>query len=235
MNSRIARTSEKRERRRLTLALLGSVGLLVFLGFFGLRLLVGFSLLVDRLRGGSPPTQTAEQTILIPPTLNPLPKAISTNEITVTGVATEQMTVILYVDDTEAKKATIAQTGTFSFDLTLEEGTHTISAKIADDKGNTSELSDVTTLVIKKKPPLLDVTQPKDGDTIKGDTNTVLVSGKTEEGSRVTVNERFVIVQSDGSFEINISLAEGENLLRVVATDEAENQTTVERNVSYQK
>lgn len=235
VRSRLARVEERRERQRLVFSLIGMIAVLGFLAIFGLKILVGFSLLVDRIRGGSPPSPAQNVSVLVSPILDPLPEATNINELTITGSAQSGVTVVVYVDGSEKKKLTVLESGTFSVPVTLPEGSHTISAKVIDDKGNASELSNIFTVVVKKTPPTLEMSQPNDGDKITGEKNTVLVTGHTEERAHVSVNGRVVIINSDGSFRMTVSLSDGENIIKIIATDEAGNQTLLERKVTYEK
>lgn len=232
--SRIARVQERRERQRLFYSTVGIIAVIVFLALFGLKILVGFSLLVDRIRGGSPPPAQT-QTVLIPPTLNPLPTSTNSEDVTVTGSGQSALTLVLFLNDKEFKKLTIEEGGTFSIPVKLTKGANIISSKVVDDKGNTSELSNIISITLKKDAPLLEISEPTDGATIHSDSNKVNVVGKTDEGNSVTINGRFVIVASDGSFRSPVSLNEGENILTIVAADNAGNQTVVDRKVTYQK
>ncbi len=203
MSSRIIRVQERRERQRLIYAIIGSIALLVFLALFGLKILVGFSLLVDRIRGGSPPPSQT-QAVLIPPTLNPLPTSTNNEEVTITGSGQTAHTLILFLNDKEVKKLTIEENGIFSIPVTLTKGTNTISSKVIDDKGNTSELSNILTVTLKKDAPILEISDPADGFTIQSESNKLTVLGRTEEGASITINGRFVIVGSDGSFRTSV-------------------------------
>lgn len=234
MASRIARVAEKREKKRLTYALFGIVILIVFFAIFGLKLLVGFSLLVDRIRGTTPSVKQTEN-LLLPPVLNPPPEATNSAEIFISGSAQPDRTLVLYVNGEEVKKLSIDQSGTFSFLMTLSDGTNSVSAKVVDEKGDVSELSQVYTVTVKKSAPKLEISQPNNGDKITGEKNTVLTAGNTDEGAKVTINGRLAIVASDGSFRMTVTLTDGENTITIIATDEAGNQTLVERKVTYER
>lgn len=234
VRSRLARVEERRERNRIVYATFGIITLVVFLALFGLKILVGFSLLVDRIRGGSPQASQSES-ILVPPVLNPPPETTNTNDLTISGSGQTGMTLVLYVNGAEAKKLTIEESGIFSIPIKLSDGSNSISAKTIDEEGNTSALSEVYTINVKKSAPVLEVTQPSDGDKIQSEKNIVLVAGRAEEGTKVTINGRLAILGSDGSFRMNIQLSEGDNTITVIATDLAGNQTLVERKVNYQK
>jgi hypothetical protein len=59
----------------------------------------------------------------------------------------------------------------------------------------------------------------------------VKVKGYAEPEAILTLNDTVVVASSQGSFEVWASLADGENVLTLVATDEAANSTTVTRTV----
>lgn len=232
--SRLRRVEEKKAQKRLLIALGGSFALLVFLGLFGLKLLVGFSLLVDRIRGGSP-APSAQQNLILPPVLDPLPEATNSATLQISGKGTPKLQAIIYVNDKEYKKLPVADDGTFTqSDIAVDEGSVTVSAKLADEKGALSDLSNVITTLIDRKPPTLEITKPDDNTTVNDGTHRVTVEGTSEEDARITINGRIVVTRSDGTFAYRMPITDGANKLNVVASDAAGNQTTVERNVIYQ-
>lgn len=233
--SRLRHFEEHRQERKIVGALAGIFAIFVFLAFFGIKILTGFSLLVDNIRG-STTTQQTQQQLILPPELDPLPIATNSATLTVTGKGTADLTVILYINDMDTKKMTVGKDGTFKFiNVSLAEGTNTLSAKLTDDKNNISDLSEVISVTIKKSKPTLEITTPRDGDEVRGESNSIAVSGKTEDGNTVTINGRIVVMRPDGSFSYDFALGEGETNLQIIATDTAGNQTKVERKVKYTK
>ena len=233
---RSSRNEDRKASIRLILAILGTIAVIAFLAVFGLRILIGFSLLVDKLRGNSPAATSQSQSFLSPPVLDPLPEATNSAQIKVSGHGQAGLTAIIYLNGTETKKLTIDQDGTFKTQVTVPgEGDLAVSAKVTDDKGNTSDLSEVMTISINSKAPIMEVSSPSDNTTISGDDNKITVTGKVQEDVQVTVNDRFVVVQNDGSFSYKYPLPEGDTILRIIATDTAGNQTKIERKVTYKK
>ncbi|MEK7532861.1 MAG: hypothetical protein AAB542_00320 [Patescibacteria group bacterium] len=234
ITSRLRRVEEKNASRRIAIALFGTIGLLVFFGIFGIRLLIGFSLLVDRIRGISPSTQQ-QQSLILPPVLDPLPESTNSTTITVRGTAAPKSELILYVNENEYKKLTVADEGTFEIkDILAEEGSFTVSAKGIDEKNNVSDLSNVITTIVDRTAPKLTVDKPADSITVNDGTHKVSVDGLTDEDMKVTINGRIVVVKSDGSFSYSMPLNDGENILSIVSRDPAGNETKVERKVIYQ-
>lgn len=232
--SRLSRIEDQKQKKRLMAAILGTIALIAFVALFGVNALIGFSLFVDKIRGNSP-QNTQSNALILPPVLDPPVAATNSAQIVVTGKGQAGLSLIAYVNGDEIDSEKIPDTGTFSIDVKLKEGTNTVSAKITDDKENTSELSNVVSVVYVNKPPELTVSDPSDNATINGEKNTVTVNGITGENTTVTVNDRFVVVHNDNTFSYDYPLNEGDNILKIVATDSAGNRTTVERRVTYHK
>lgn len=234
--SRIRRHQDEVDRKRIMMAIGGSIALLVFLLLFGVKILVGFSLLVDKMRGASPATTNPANVLIFPPTLDSWPNATNSAKLALTGTGEKDLSVIIYVNDSKFDTIDVEDDGTFEIDdLPLKEGENAISAKHENDKGKTSDLSNVITIVYDRKKPELIVEKPENESTVEGESNMVEVAGTTEEDASVTVNDRFVVIRSDYTFTYSYPLNEGENILTIVATDPAGNTAKTERRVTYKK
>lgn len=119
----------------------------------------------------------------------------------------------------------------------LNEGNNVIKVDCADNDGNAATQVSVT-FKVDTVPPTLNITSPAQGlitnestVTVKGTTNDatsspVLVVIKVNDGEDISVT-----VGSNGSFTKNVTLVEGNNTIKVIATDSAKKQTTVTRTV----
>ena len=234
--SRLSRVSDRKEKRRLVLAIVGIIGIFTLLILFGVKALIGFSLLVEKLRGGAPATIQPSQTIILPPTLDPPATATNSATIAVTGKGQGGLTLILYINDKEFKQIPVKENGTFVLaSVPLTSGANTISAKLTDPKGNLSDLSNIVSVSYGNTPPKLVVSDPADNSTVNGDPNTVTVNGMTDDNVAVTINDRMVVIKTDNSFSYSYPLNEGDNILNIVATDTAGNQATIQRKITYHK
>jgi hypothetical protein len=220
----------------MTYSLLGSILIIAFLFIFGERILVGFSLFVDRVRGGSPAPTPTEEIFVLAPTLDPASEATNSGVLPVTGSGTPGTTVVLYVNGSEYKKTTVEEDGTFAFPaVRIVEGDNVITAKTTGDSDKMSDTSNELRITLKREGPILEVSSPEPDITVYGPDNGVNATGQTEEEVSVTINGRLVLVRPDGTFSTRMTLSDGDNTLTFVATDVAGNQTTVERHVTYQR
>jgi hypothetical protein len=233
--SRLRKFEDRRQEKKMVVSIVGIVAIFIFLGIFGVRILIGFSLLVDKLRGTS--QQQVTQQLILPPELDPLPIATNSATIAVSGKGMAGLTVIVYINDTDTEKTTVDKDGSFKVaSVKLIEGSNTISAKQTDDKKNVSALSEIFTVVSKKSKPTLEISYPTDNQQIRQDQNTITVTGKTnDEANTVTINDRLAIIRSDGSFSYDLNVPDGDSNIKVVATDTAGNQITIEQKINYGK
>lgn len=233
MISRRYRVQERRTTRSAILLILLSIGLLFFLLFFGITTLAKFAAFVSDLQSSSKPVEQEDKVLAAPPTLDELPTVAQTEQIKITGRAEAGSTLKVFVNSETVKETLNDDTGTYSLDVTLSEGKNEVWTKTVDKNGNESGDSRHFKIIYDKEPPSLEITKPANGDAFFANSKTIDVQGTTESEARVLVNDRVAIVNTDGKFSQKISLSEGENIIKVVATDEAENSTEKEIKVTY--
>ena len=111
-------------------------------------------------------------------------------------------------------------------DVELTEGRNDFTATIRGPAGE-SERSPVVTWVLDQAPPAIELTAPKDGQTINR--AAVTISGKTQGRSTLVArNEANAasitgLAAGDGTFELVLPLATGANGITISATDPAGN------------
>ena len=115
--------------------------------------------------------------------------------------------------------------GRFSLQHRLVEGGNQVEVRAVDPAGNSTRVTRQITLVTT--PPDVTIATPLDDEW----TNQALttVSGQAPPGTTLEINDRPVGLRDDGSFQYELLLEEGDNLIRVVATDDVGNITTQER------
>lgn len=233
-NSRLTRNIEKKSRHMLYLGIGGIVLIIVLFFRFGIPLLINFSLFVaGRNNNDSSTANSNSPSYLAAPILNPTFTATNSAQVVISGVGTNHEVVDLYVNDKLTDSTDTKDDGSFTFkNVPLQSGDNLL--KVRAKSGNTkSDFSEATTITYKNSPVSLTVDNPHDGDTFSKDQNTVIVSGKTDPDAKVTVNDFWAIVDDKGNYSYNLHLNNGDNAVKVVATDPAGNKTENDLKVTY--
>jgi len=232
-NSRLRSHLKRKAAQNIFLVIIGFIIILVAAVIFGTKLLVSFSLFLEKFQNNGSPTSSAEQTndtYIAPPTLNPVVDATNSAQIAVNGFGIKNQTVELYLNNQRVDKTTVSDDNKFQFPtVSLQQGQNTILTRAVTDAGKESTDSNTDTITYLNKPPSLTLTQPQDGQGFnKGSTPTISIEGKTDPGAKVTINDAWAIVDDQGNYNYLYTLKDGDNDIKVVATDAAGNQTTKE-------
>lgn len=149
-----------------------------------------------------------------------------TNEslITVTGVVPAGTSLKV-----NSQEAIVAEDGSFEREIILQEGDNILRIEATDDVGNVATQE----LILHRKttPPALELNVEDKATFQQAE---VQIIGKTEPGAIVTVGGQVIAVSSLGEFQTTVNLQEGQNLLEVVAQDQAGNVTQVERRLNFE-
>lgn len=122
----------------------------------------------------------------------------------------------------------IGADGTFSHDLILQEGDNVLKVEATDDVGNVTTQERV--VHVKTTPPGLSLSVD-DGAVFRQ--STVQITGYTEPGATVLVNNRAVPVSALGQFQTTLNLLSGENNVTIEARDRAGNTATLVRRLHF--
>lgn len=78
-------------------------------------------------------------------------------------------------------------------------------------------------------PPALYVESPKQNQVVA--TGSVLVFGSTDSDAKITVNSQPILVSDDGTFSVDLQVAEGTKEIDIVATSRSGKTTVVSRKI----
>jgi DNA-binding beta-propeller fold protein YncE len=120
----------------------------------------------------------------------------------------------------------IEKNGSFVFPMVLEEGQNVIQLKATNRKGLETEI--VRLLTLDTLPPSLDI-KPIPEEVTQ---DTILIEGKIEIGSVLTIDTQDVFIDEEGKFSYEHELLRGFNSIEVIAIDQASNTTTIYLEVS---
>src|SRR3989344_6780157 len=168
--------------------------------------------------------QSSDTLALAPPVLNIPYEATNSAQIDIKGFGTPTSKVKLYIDDESSQTIGVLSDGSFIFEnVTLNLGTNNIYGKTVDDKGQESLPSKTIKLQFDNETPSLSINEPEDSKVVQGGDKKVRVSGKTEPGVKVFINDMQIIVGGDGNFSTDQPLNEGANTISIKAVDAASN------------
>jgi hypothetical protein len=225
MYSRRATVEEKENRRKAFGFGLLSIAIIAFMAYFGLPLLAKVSSFTYDLRRTGEPVEGSDKTPPPPPSIDEIPSFTNKMNIDVTGNSEAGVTIIFQINNSREEVVTNAEGG-FTKSIPLNDGANTLLAYAQDTAGNKSVETREYQITFDNEKPELVILSPKDGDEFYGQKEKQLnVKGTTEKDAQVQINGRFVIVNSDGSFDYTIGLNDGENALAIKSTDAAGNET----------
>lgn len=233
--SRLNRRIERKSKRNLILNLLGIIAVIFLIIKIGIPLLVNFSLFIANQKENTTTSQNTnsnDSSFMSPPVLDPPPTATNSAKVALSGTGSPNQTVRIYVNDDLKDEVLTKKDGTFSLTADLEKGVNTIKAK-SESNGKESDFSQSVTVTYINTKPTLDLTSPSDGQTFSKNQNTALISGKTSASAKITVNGFWAIVDENINFSYNLPLQNGENQIKITATDEAGNTTEKNLKVTY--
>lgn len=228
------RTTEERKNLR-TAVVLGVMTILLLGGVFvfGLPTVAKFAAFLSDLRKSGEPVEINDTTPPAPPRLDSLPEATNKTQIEVSGESEPGATVIILFNK-EDHDALADNEGSFRFTFELDDGENTLVASAKDTAGNESQKTDEFSITFDDEDPSLDIASPSEGASFFGaKQRQIIIEGITDAESTLAINDRFVLVEEDGSFAFATTLSEGENTFNLKAQDKAGNQTEKSLKVNF--
>lgn len=186
----------------------------------------------------SPPkktvTEASKNANLAPPVLNIPYEATNSSEINIKGFGIANSKVKIFIDDNEKTTTDVSSDGSFATEnISLSLGLNNIYGITIDEDGKESLPSKTIRIIYDDEKPSLSLNEPEDNKKIQGGDKKVKVSGKTEPGSKVFINNAQIIADREGNFNIDQPLNEGDNDILIKAVDIALNSTEMQRKVIY--
>jgi len=216
---------EKKNTRKAILFILGSVAIILVLAFYGVPVITKITSFIMDFRKPISVSGDINAAPPAPPTFDNLPEAINKTPLEIFGSVVPGNTVMINFNGGESEIAT-KDNGSFSLKLDLVKGSNSIFAFAKGPTGILSQKSVVYTIVFDNESPKIEIASPKDGVKFYGPKQqTVTITGTTESGSTLTINDRIVPVADDDSFTYPYQLNNGENNLTLKSVDKAGNET----------
>lgn len=235
--SRLAKKENKRIVRQSLLLIVLSVVILFALVRWGIPALVNYAGFLGEVKTSTEPVEQDDTVAPFAPQLDLADEATRSAMINVAGFAEADTTVALYVNNRKVAETVVDDEGEFEFlAIQLEPGENAFGARATDKAGNESSRSEIRTVVFDNQAPEIELVDLEDGQKVTALNNDRLeVKGKTEVGAKMYVNDKLILVDSEGYFAAGVTMDEGENQLRLKAEDVANNSTEMELTVSYDR
>jgi bacillopeptidase F len=213
-----------------------TVGILIILVIWGIPAFIRLTGVWGEMRSGK---SNGIQDSIAPftPQLNINYDATSSATVRLAGNSEAGSTVSLYIDENKIAEAKTNDSGEFSFDeVRLSEGDNHLSVQARDDADNQSQRSKPINIIYDHTPPDLSISSPNDNQEFYGDSEKVVkITGTTETGADVYVNDNFTTVDSKGNFERRLALQDGDNQIEIRAVDQAGNETKKSLHLVFKK
>jgi hypothetical protein len=160
-----------------------------------------------------------------------------TSGLTITGAAEANAIVTLREGATVLGTGTADGAGTFTIDLALGQGAHSITATVTDAAGNASAASAALSITVDASAPAVptaltlataDDSGTSSSDRLTNQTSGLTITGMAEANATVTLREGATVIgtgTSDGAgnFSIDVALGQGVHSITATATDMAGN------------
>ncbi len=205
--------------------------LVVFMGTIGVKMLINLSLFIASKSDNKVTTQD-NTSFLLPPTIDTIPDATNSAKIKISGSASSGNKLTLFVNDDRDGEVSIKD-DEFETEVLLKKGSNEIYLTIENTKTKEKKESEKYHVIYINSKPKLDISSPHDGDKVSS--QDITVSGSTDKDVNITINDSPVVISADQKFQYSLKLNEGENKIKVVATDIAGNQEIKEMTVTYKK
>lgn len=228
------KSEDKKSAQQLVLLIVGILSLLFIFFFIGLPVLLKLSSFIAGFKKDTGTTTVNEDQVILEPFLDPLPEATFSATIAVSGSATSGNNIILFVNSSKKSEKLVGKDGVFEFkNVTLDKGTNSIYV-IAENGDKKSQPSETFNVVMDNQPPNLAIDSPIEGSTYRRENREIEIRGLTDSGATVSLNDRFVFVNPNGSFSQIYRLSDGENKLEIISVDQAGNIQKTTVTVTYE-
>ncbi|MDP3888790.1 MAG: Ig-like domain-containing protein [bacterium] len=233
--SRLARKEEKSNIKKAFFFSVLTIGLLVALFLLGIPFLVKAATFMADLKKSGNPVEQTDTLPPQPPQFNSLSEYSKDQTISISGFAEASSTVEIFLNGSPVGTVITGGDGVFNFSkINLSTDKNELYATATDQTNNKSQPSQKSIIVFDNTPPTLDISSPQDGSSITGERKRkIKITGQTKEASRVMINDRLVIIGAGGNFSSDFNLADGDNQIKVIATDQADNQTEKDIKVTF--
>lgn len=231
--SRRTSVEQNKNKRKIFLYILLSFLSILSILFFGIPLVVNYLGFFLDIKNTSTEIQISDTTPPAPPSFEPFSEYTNNDSIEIKGKTEAGSFVYLSINDNEYELIADNK-GNFSRKIELVSQQTKISAYTKDASGNKSKINEAGMIILDKEPPELTITSPENNSEFFGSLSRQLtISGETERDAKLNINQRIVVINSEGIFSYTTTLSEGENNFLITSEDRAGNKTESTLKIFY--
>ncbi len=215
-----------------------SIGIFLIILYFifnlGIRVLLSTAAFIANLRNKATETSLRKNSdVYALINIDSIPTATNSAKILITGSVLNFDQVEFYLNEEKIKEINLYSSDSFSEEIgDLLEGENEIYVKGKTKDNKISKQSKKFLVIYKKNKPKLEIDEP--ADQTKTSQPEIRIKGKTDKEVFIKINDSPVVVDALGNFETNIRLKEGENIITVIAEDQAGNYEKKVITATYQ-
>jgi hypothetical protein len=231
VSSRLATREQKKLVSQTILMFFGAIAVILLFIFV---ILPGFIKIINAVFGGGQDFEVSDSFVPQVPIINTPLEATSSASLIISGYGEPESQITTTLNGQEDEKVTVKEDGTFEMTITLSEGENAFTLFATDGADNESSPTKKYVVFLDTVAPALEVTSPEDGQSIVGKANqSIKVTGRTDEQTKIFVNNRAVYPDSEGNFEYPLRLEEGANTVVIKAVDRGGNTTEQTKSVIF--
>ena len=205
---------------------------IIFLATVGVRLLLNTSIFISNFINNGKSSDTRQTAKLLgKPIIVDIPDATHSATIAITIDNVKNTKIAILVNDI-VQNELLSDENSIETEIDLDEGDNTVQVETTDPKSNEKKQSPIYRVSYIQEKPKLDLTTPVDG--MITDKEDITVSGNVGADISIRVNSQPVVVSGDGSFNTVVKLVNGENIIEVIAQNQAGTTETQTITVSYE-
>jgi hypothetical protein len=158
------------------------------------------------------------------------------DRITIEGVASPNVTVELFLNDTSYGKLTSQTDGKFKFlDVVILKGKNKYYFVAKNKEGIESEKSAEYLLDYDNIKPELKEINLTNGQEIRNLNKNINIIGETTEAAEIEINGKKVFKRDGNKFEYLLGVSEGNTKIEIKLIDKAGNENKIDYSVNYKK
>lgn len=232
--SRLERHQKKELRTTIIFFTLTFLVTLYLILTWGIKILLNTSVFVANLKdkkNRSPLLKKNDVYALI--NIDSIPTATNSAKIIITGSLFNLTQLEFYLNGEKVKEKNFTSSDNFSEEIgELKEGNNEIYVKGKSENGKIVKQTKKFSVFYKNSPPQLTIHEPEDKKVTSQPE--IKIKGSTDKETLVKINDLPVVVDAFGNFETTLFLKQGENIITIIAEDQAGNRQEKIVTLTYQ-